>query len=132
MNGVNFRYGKYMNGSCFSLGLVYEWGGVWGLQPHIRTQNHGKWPPRDFQWFKLYWNGKHRVLPCWVNCMWLPTISLTFVSYLLSKPVHAVIIFFYLICIDNYLREHTESTINIIRVLKVICVNNLSKISYIF
>ena len=42
MNGVNFRYGKYMNGSCFSLGLVYEWGGVRGLQPHIRTQNHGK------------------------------------------------------------------------------------------
>ena len=45
MNGVNFRYGKYMNGSCFSLGLVYEWGGVRGLQPHIRTQNHGKLPP---------------------------------------------------------------------------------------
>ena len=39
---------------------------------------------------------------------------------------------FYLIDIDNYLREYTESTINIIRVLKVICVNNLSKISYIF
>ena len=34
---------------------------------------------------------------------------------------------FYLICIDNYLRKYTESTINIIRVLKVICVNNLSK-----
>ena len=34
-----------MNGSCFSLGLVYEWGGVRGLQPHIRTQNHGKLPP---------------------------------------------------------------------------------------
>ena len=46
MNGVNFRCGKYMNGSCFSLGLVYEWGGVRGLQPHIRTQNHGKLPPR--------------------------------------------------------------------------------------
>ena len=46
MNGVDFRYGKYMNGSCFSLGLVYEWGGVRGLQPHIRTQNHGKLPPR--------------------------------------------------------------------------------------
>ena len=45
MNGVNFRYGKYMNGSCFSLSLVYEWGGVRGLQPHIRTQNHGKLPP---------------------------------------------------------------------------------------
>ena len=45
MIGVNFRYGKYMNGSCFSLGLVYEWGGVRGLQPHIRTQNHGKLPP---------------------------------------------------------------------------------------
>ena len=45
MNGVNFRYGKYMNGSSFSLGLVYEWGGVRGLQPHIRTQNHGKLPP---------------------------------------------------------------------------------------
>ena len=25
--------------------LVYEWGGVRGLQPHIRTQNHGKLPP---------------------------------------------------------------------------------------
>ena len=37
---------------------------------------------------------------------------------------------FYLICIDNYLRDYTESTINIIRVLKVICVNSLSKISY--
>ena len=36
---------KYMNGSCFSLILVYEWGGVRGLQPHIRTQNHGKLPP---------------------------------------------------------------------------------------
>ena len=36
----------------FSLGLVYEWGGVRGLQPHIRTQNHGKWPPpRDFHLF---------------------------------------------------------------------------------
>ena len=42
---VNYRYGKYMNGSCFSLGLVYEWGGVRGLQRHIRTQNHGKLPP---------------------------------------------------------------------------------------
>ena len=39
---------------------------------------------------------------------------------------------FYLICIDYYLREYTESTINIIRVLKVIFVNNLSKINYIF
>ena len=29
----------------FLLGLVYEWGGVRGLQPHIRTQNHGKLPP---------------------------------------------------------------------------------------
>ena len=37
-----------------------------------------------------------------------------------------------LLCIENYLREYTESTINIIRVLKVICVNNLLKISYIF
>ena len=45
MNGVNFRYGKYMNWSCFSLGLVYEWVGVRGLQPHIRTKNHGKLPP---------------------------------------------------------------------------------------
>ena len=46
MNGVNFGYGKYMNGSCFSLGLVYEWGGVRGLQQHVRNQNHGKLPPR--------------------------------------------------------------------------------------
>ena len=45
MNGVNFRYGKYMNGSCFSLSLVYEWGGVRGLQPHVRTQKYGKLPP---------------------------------------------------------------------------------------
>ena len=39
-----------------------------------------------------------------------------------------------LLWIENYLREHTESTINIIQVLilKVICVNNLSKISNIF
>ena len=42
MNGVNFRYGEYMNEPCFSLSLVYEWGGVRGLQPHARTQNHGK------------------------------------------------------------------------------------------
>ena len=35
-----------MNGSCFSLTLVYEWDGVRGLQPHVRTQNHGKLPPR--------------------------------------------------------------------------------------
>ena len=33
----NFHYGKYMNGSAFSLHLVYEWGGVQGLQPHVRT-----------------------------------------------------------------------------------------------
>ena len=48
MNGVNFRYGKYMymNGSCFSLSLVYQWGGVWGLQPHVRTQNHGSELPK--------------------------------------------------------------------------------------
>ena len=39
-----------------------------------------------------------------------------------------------LICIENYLGEYTESTINIIRVLifKVIGVNNLSKFSNIF
>ena len=42
MNGYNFRYGMYMNGSCFSLSLVYKVDGVRGLQPHIRTQNHGK------------------------------------------------------------------------------------------
>ena len=45
MNGVSFSLKKYMNGSCFSLSLVYEWGGVRWLQPHIRTQNHGKLPP---------------------------------------------------------------------------------------
>ena len=45
MNGVSFSLKNYMNGSCFSLSLVYEWGGVRGLQPHIRTQNHGKLPP---------------------------------------------------------------------------------------
>ena len=45
MNGVSFSLKKYMNGSCFSLSLVYEWGGVRGLQQHIRTQNHGKLPP---------------------------------------------------------------------------------------
>ena len=45
MDGYNFRYGMYMNGSCFPLSLVYEVGGVRGLQPHIRTQNHGKLTP---------------------------------------------------------------------------------------
>ena len=45
MNGVSFSLKKYMNGSCFSLSLVYEWVGVRGLQSHIRTQNHGKLPP---------------------------------------------------------------------------------------
>ena len=45
MNRVNFLYGKYMNGSCFSLSLVYELGEVRGLQPHVRTKNHGKLPP---------------------------------------------------------------------------------------
>ena len=45
MNGVSFSLKKYMNGSCFSLSLVYEWGRVRGLQPHIRTQYHGKLPP---------------------------------------------------------------------------------------
>ena len=45
MNWVSFSLKKYMNGSCFSLSLVYEWVGVRGLQPHIRTQNHGKLPP---------------------------------------------------------------------------------------
>ena len=41
-----------------------------------------------------------------------------------------------LLWIDNYLREYTESTINIIQdlvlILKVIGVNNLSKISNMF
>ena len=45
MNGYNFRYGMYMNGSCFSLSLVYEWGGIRWLQPHVRIQNHGKLTP---------------------------------------------------------------------------------------
>ena len=45
MNGYNFRYGMYMNGSCFSLSLVYEWGGVRWLQPYVRTKNHGKLHP---------------------------------------------------------------------------------------
>ena len=45
MNGYNFRYWKYMNGSVFQLRRVYEWAGVRELQPHIRTQNHGKLPP---------------------------------------------------------------------------------------
>ena len=40
MNGVNFRYGMYMNESCFSLSLVYALGEVRGLQPHVRTRNH--------------------------------------------------------------------------------------------
>ena len=51
-----------MNGSCFSLILVYELGGVRGLQPHIRTQNHGKLPPRDLSiqtcgWNEVYFTG---------------------------------------------------------------------------
>ena len=29
---------------------VYEWGWVRGLQPHIRTQNHGKLPPPPPRW----------------------------------------------------------------------------------
>ena len=44
-HGYNFRYGKNMNGSVFSFHLVYEWGGVPALQPHVRTQYHGKLPP---------------------------------------------------------------------------------------
>ena len=64
MNGVNFRYGKYMNGSCFSLGLVYEWGGVRGLQPHIRTQNHGKLPPRVYLYtYHCYLPDYHEIHP---------------------------------------------------------------------
>ena len=43
--GYTFLASKYMNGSCFSLRLVYEWGGVRGLRAHVRTQNHGKLPP---------------------------------------------------------------------------------------
>ena len=41
-----------MNGvwSCFSLSIVYELGGVQGLQPHIRTQNHGKLTPPPHGW----------------------------------------------------------------------------------
>ena len=41
----HFRYTKCMNGSCFSLSLVYEWDEVRGLRPHVRTQNQGKLPP---------------------------------------------------------------------------------------
>ena len=46
MNGVNLRYGKYMNGLCFSLRLVYELCGVRGHKPHVDTQNHRKLTPR--------------------------------------------------------------------------------------
>ena len=53
MNGVSFSLKKYMNGSCFSLSRVYEWGGVRGLQPHIRSQNHSKLPPCMIVTFKL-------------------------------------------------------------------------------
>ena len=42
MNRYHFRYSKYMNGSCFSLSLIYEWVGVKGLQPHVRTQNQSQ------------------------------------------------------------------------------------------
>ena len=45
MNRYNFRFGKYMNESVFKLRRVYEWGGVRGLQPHVRTQIHGKLLP---------------------------------------------------------------------------------------
>ena len=38
-----FAKGSIRMGMFFSLRLVYEWGGVRGLQPHVRTQNHGKW-----------------------------------------------------------------------------------------
>ena len=50
MNRYHFRYSKYMNGSYFSLTLVYEKGGVLGLQPQDLTQIQGKVtppPPRD-------------------------------------------------------------------------------------
>ena len=56
MNGYNHhhhhhhhhhhRYGKYMNGYVFVTSpRVYESAGVRRLQPHVRTQNHGKLPP---------------------------------------------------------------------------------------
>ena len=38
MNRYHFRYSKYMNGSYFSLILVYEKGGVFGLQLQDRTK----------------------------------------------------------------------------------------------
>ena len=48
MNGYNFRYGKYMNGSVFfnfQFCLVYEWARVRGLQPHVRNQIIASYPP---------------------------------------------------------------------------------------
>ena len=36
-----------MNGSCFSLSLVHEWGWVRRLKPHIHTQKQSKLSPVD-------------------------------------------------------------------------------------
>ena len=38
-----------MDGSYFSLSLVYEYGRVWGLQPHARTQSKLEKVPRGIR-----------------------------------------------------------------------------------
>ena len=53
MNRYNFRYGKYTNGSVFFF-TWNEWSGVRGLQSHVRTQKHGKLPPRLYDDNDLY------------------------------------------------------------------------------
>ena len=49
MNRYNLYYGGYMNGSVFFHFAQYEWGGVRGLQPHVRALNHVKLPPAPFR-----------------------------------------------------------------------------------
>ena len=45
MNRYNFQYDKYKNGSVCPLRLLYEWGGVRGIQPHVHAKIQGKLPP---------------------------------------------------------------------------------------
>ena len=58
---------------------VYEWGGVRGLHPHVRTENHGKLPPSPFS---------ERMHPPVQN--WIIVANIIFLVIFLCKSLHCI------------------------------------------
>ena len=57
-SNIVYEWGQFSIWGKYEWVMFFTWPGIWmgwvrGLQPHIRTQNHGKWPPRGIYLYTL-------------------------------------------------------------------------------